>query len=89
VSKPQELPRRARGRGLNTLLPSRPQASSAAVASTVEDNVTHLRIDQIDPNPVQPRRLFQTEALEQLAQSIRLHGIIQPFWLATMVLATN
>jgi ParB family chromosome partitioning protein len=78
VSKPQELPRRALGRGLNTLLPSRAQASAAAPAPTVEDNVTHLRIDQIDPNPVQPRRIFQNEALEQLAQSIRLHGIIQP-----------
>jgi ParB family chromosome partitioning protein len=78
VSKPQELPRRALGRGLNTLLPPRQQVQSAAPALTVEDNITHLRIDQIDPNPVQPRRLFQTEALEQLAQSIRLHGIIQP-----------
>ncbi len=78
MSKPQELPRRALGRGLNTLLPARTQAPSAAPAPTAEDNITHLAIDQIDPNPVQPRRLFQTEALEQLAQSIRLHGIIQP-----------
>jgi ParB family chromosome partitioning protein len=78
VSKPQELPRRALGRGLNTLLPPRTPASAAAPTPTAEDSSTHLRIDQIDPNPVQPRRLFQTEALEQLAQSIRLHGIIQP-----------
>ena len=78
MSKPQELPRRALGRGLNTLLPARAQTPPTGTAPTVEDNITHLRIDQIDPNPVQPRRLFQTEALEQLAQSIRLHGIIQP-----------
>ena len=78
MSKPQELPRRALGRGLNTLLPARPQAPSTAPTPAVEENITHLRIDQIDPNPVQPRRIFQTEALEQLAQSIRLHGIIQP-----------
>lgn len=78
MSKPQELPRRALGRGLNTLLPSRPQAAAAAPTPTLEDNITHLRIDLIDPNPVQPRRLFQAEALDQLSQSIRLHGIIQP-----------
>lgn len=37
-----------------------------------------MPIDLIDPNPVQPRRVFQSERLEELAQSIRENGIIQP-----------
>jgi ParB family transcriptional regulator, chromosome partitioning protein len=35
-------------------------------------------IDAIDANPLQPRRVFQNERLEELAQSIRTNGIIQP-----------
>jgi ParB family chromosome partitioning protein len=35
-------------------------------------------IDSIDPNPLQPRRLFNSERLSELAQSIRTNGIIQP-----------
>lgn len=35
-------------------------------------------MDAIDPNPLQPRRLFQNERLAELAQSIRAHGIVQP-----------
>jgi ParB family chromosome partitioning protein len=37
-----------------------------------------IAIESIDPNPVQPRRVFQQDALHQLADSIRQHGIIQP-----------
>jgi len=37
-----------------------------------------LPIDQIDPNPEQPRREFDTQALEQLARSIAEHGVLQP-----------
>ena len=37
-----------------------------------------ISIDLIDANPLQPRRLFETERLEELAQSIRANGVIQP-----------
>ena len=37
-----------------------------------------LRISQIDPNPNQPRRHFDKEALAQLADSIAAHGVLQP-----------
>jgi ParB family chromosome partitioning protein len=40
--------------------------------------VAKLPIDAIDPNPLQPRRVFQNDRLEELAQSIRANGIIQP-----------
>ena len=40
--------------------------------------VVFLPIRSIRPNPAQPRKLFRQEALEELADSIRLHGILQP-----------
>ena len=40
--------------------------------------LTELALDQIVPNEFQPRRIFDEEKLQELADSIRLHGIIQP-----------
>ena len=40
--------------------------------------VVFLPARSIKPNPAQPRRIFQEEALEELSESIRSHGIIQP-----------
>ena len=40
--------------------------------------VIFLQPKVIKPNPAQPRRIFQAEALEELAASIRQHGILQP-----------
>jgi ParB family chromosome partitioning protein len=70
-----ENPRKALGRGLGALLPTRPPAS---LTPTSEENAQHIPIDSIDANPLQPRRTFQPDRLEELAQSIRSNGIIQP-----------
>src|SRR5215469_3596315 len=70
-----ENPRKALGRGLGALLPARLPAS---VVPTAEENAQEVAIDAIDPNPLQPRRTFHGERLEELAQSIRANGIIQP-----------
>ena len=46
-----------------------------------EDNVRVVKmisVDDIVPNPAQPRRFFTDEAILRLADSIRVHGIIQP-----------
>lgn len=48
--------------------------ANPAVASAV----THLPISKIVPNPAQPRKIFKTEAVESLADSISRHGILQP-----------
>ena len=40
--------------------------------------VVFLPAKSIRPNPAQPRQIFRDEALEELTQSIRLHGILQP-----------
>lgn len=67
--------RRPLGRGLSALLddPGDELAGSAGA--------TEIPIDLIDPNPDQPRRNFKHGELEELAESIRRHGIIQPLLL--------
>jgi len=72
--------RKALGRGLSALLPStRPLApQSTLVQSAPPPGPLRIPIDEIDPNPLQPRSSFQADRLAELAQSIREHGIIQP-----------
>ena len=72
-----DTPRRALGKGLSALLPTR--APSPPLSAPVPgDTASSAPIDSIDPNPLQPRRVFLPERLGELAQSIRTHGIIQP-----------
>jgi ParB family transcriptional regulator, chromosome partitioning protein len=85
-------PRKALGKGLHSLLPGRsapvntPSPSSTAVqvpptppVETIrEGDVQRLAIEQVSPNPDQPRRDFDETALLELAQSIERDGIIQP-----------
>lgn len=66
----------ALGRGLGALLPGAPPPAPEPVAS--EPGPSELPVDLIDPNPEQPRRLFDAEQLERLADSIRQHGVLQP-----------
>jgi len=78
MSKSTENPRRALGKGLNALLPTRPTAQPVAESAPPGEAVAQLPIDLIEPNPLQPRRVFQADRLEELAQSIRANGIVQP-----------
>lgn len=64
--------RNALGRGLDSLIPM--DDVPAPGSSAIND----IAIDQIRPNPDQPRRSFDEEALDELAASIRELGIIQP-----------
>src|SRR3989338_1760333 len=41
-------------------------------------NFTELSVDLIQPNPWQPRKFFNQESLEELAASIKEHGVLQP-----------
>ena len=77
-----EQPRRALGKGMGALLPTRthtppPAPIPSTPAEPGESSLT-IPIDEIRPNPLQPRRVFQDIRLEELAQSIRANGIIQP-----------
>jgi ParB family chromosome partitioning protein len=70
-------PRKALGRGLGSLLPTRAAVAPPPTAAS-EDGLQTVAVDLIDPNPLQPRRIFQSERLAELAQSIRTNGIVQP-----------
>jgi len=61
---------------MNTLLGNRSQAPPQE-PEPAEADLT-ISIDSVDPNPLQPRRVFQADRLSELAQSIRTNGIIQP-----------
>jgi ParB family chromosome partitioning protein len=74
MSRPSEGPRRALGKGLTALLPARAEVPAATEPTTP----SHIRIDEIDANPVQPRRIFEPDRLQELANSIKALGIIQP-----------
>jgi ParB family chromosome partitioning protein len=55
-----------------------PTATAAAPAPIVSGGLLQIDIDLIDPSPYQPRTRFSETAMEELAQSIRTSGIIQP-----------
>src|SRR5262249_48067790 len=53
-------------------------AAAVAPARIPNEGLLQVDIDLIDPSPYQPRTHFREQALEELAQSIRASGIIQP-----------
>ncbi|HEY0547224.1 MAG TPA: ParB/RepB/Spo0J family partition protein [Pyrinomonadaceae bacterium] len=65
------MTRRVLGRGLSALL-------SDTAATTPNEDLLEVDIDLIDPSPAQPRTHFDEARLEELAQSIRSNGIVQP-----------
>jgi ParB family chromosome partitioning protein len=79
-------PRAALGRGLNALIPGGGIAptmgdnglESADSANRVRGAALEVPIESIHPNPQQPRHEFSAEALKDLADSIREHGVLQP-----------
>ena len=77
MSKP-DTTRRALGKGLGALLPTRPVPVPVPAEKPAPETPHTISVDSIDANPLQPRRIFQNERLSELAQSIRTNGIIQP-----------
>jgi ParB family chromosome partitioning protein len=61
--------KRGLGRGLGALLSSTP---------TEGDVLVEVAVEQIEPNPHQPRKTFESNSLEELTASIRISGVIQP-----------
>ena len=59
----------ALGRGLSSLIPQRPTSTAAIV---------EVPLARISPNPYQPRHRIDDAVLEELAASIREHGVLQP-----------
>jgi ParB family transcriptional regulator, chromosome partitioning protein len=83
MNKPPDTPRKALGKGLSALLPTRQQSpkptdSWPAASSPTGNGPTKLPTAHIDANPLQPRTVFETTKLQELAASIDANGIIQP-----------
>ncbi|MBN2382287.1 ParB/RepB/Spo0J family partition protein [bacterium] len=64
------MQKKALGKGLDALIPK--------IRTESNDQLSDLSLTKIDPNPKQPRRIFQPEHLEELAQSIKENGVLQP-----------
>jgi ParB family chromosome partitioning protein len=70
--------RRALGKGLESLLPSRPTAPPAAPAAPSTGQPLEIAVDQIERNPYQTRTRFDEVKLNELAGSIAATGVVQP-----------
>jgi ParB family chromosome partitioning protein len=71
-----DKPRRL-GRGLDALLASRVTAPAPAVAQESAEALRPLLIEDIRPNPFQPRKEFRPEELAELESSLRTNGLLQ------------
>lgn len=79
------MARQALGRGLDALLKQTQEISNMttqeaaqAVQNSADTVVAKIKVSQIVPNRFQPRRVFNEEKLQELAQSIKAHGLTQP-----------
>lgn len=72
------------GKGLDALIPGRGDEGFQHAATTTQ-GVMQVPVDEIVPNPQQPRSSMDQDGLEDLAASIREHGIIQPLIVTRML----
>jgi ParB family transcriptional regulator, chromosome partitioning protein len=70
------------GRGLSSLIPTQPDDAAADADDISGDEPRTLPVDAIVPNPYQPRSHLDRQRLEELAASIRTHGVVQPLIVA-------
>ena len=74
--------RRALGRGLEELFNSEVldynTVEETIVNETPKDSIIMVKLSELRSNPYQPRKIFKEEALEELANSIKEHGVFQP-----------
>lgn len=90
LKEPERNPRKVLGKGLSALLPTRsaptpeshiPQQQTPAPKPVLPENFEefhNIALDQIQPGEEQPRDVFDGEKIGELAQSIRIHGVLQP-----------
>lgn len=74
--------KRALGRGLEQLFNSEnldfENFEKQIYETTPRDEIIELNLDEIRPNPHQPRKIFKEDALNELAESIKKNGVFQP-----------
>lgn len=76
------LKRRALGRGLEELFNNEPidynKIEEKIITETPKEEIVKVSLDELRSNPYQPRQVFDQTALEELAASIKEHGVFQP-----------
>ncbi len=74
--------RRALGRGLEELFNNEPidynKVEEKILTTTPKEQITMVKIEELRSNPYQPRKVFDEQALQELASSIKEHGVFQP-----------
>lgn len=70
------------GRGFDTLIP---QNFDKSLLLDEHDRIEKIAIDSLEPNPDQPRQHFDTRALEQMAESVKQYGVLQPLVITPLV----
>lgn len=74
--------RRALGRGLEELFYNEPidynKVEEKIITETPKEEITMVKLSELRSNPYQPRKVFDEAALEELATSIKEHGVFQP-----------
>ena len=73
----------ALGRGLSDILKDHDANKNLSAAApqgetSNDQKVVEIQLDLIDPNPFQPRKIFNEEELSELANTIKTHGLLQP-----------
>lgn len=66
------------GKGLEALFGANPIIEEQEVEVEEKGNLRTLKITEVEPNRDQPRKVFNQESLEELADSIKTYGVIQP-----------
>ena len=78
----QNNKRRALGRGLEELFNIEDlnygQLEDHIMETSTEEEVREIPLSELRPNPYQPRKTFDEESLNELAASIKEHGVFQP-----------
>lgn len=71
---------RGLGKGLEALIPVEKEVPVEKDENVKKnaDGVEYVKIGKVEPNPNQPRKTFNEDELQELADSIKLHGVIQP-----------
>ena len=72
------MPKTGLGKGLGALISARPPTAPAREAVDPRDKIHQISLASIVPSGLQPRKDFAPDALQELVDSIRQHGIIQP-----------
>ena len=72
------MAKRGLGKGLDALLASSENEYGGRDEPGKQEGVTEVKLTEIEPDPSQPRKDFDQEKLQVLAESIKEHGVIQP-----------